>query len=54
MGWEDNKKMYLKEKCLLTNDRYSDEVILMGDDIRTKERNASVLLNSCKIIGLTV
>ena len=31
-----------------------DDVNLIGDDIRTKERNADVLLNACKDVGLTV
>ena len=31
---------------------YADDVI--GDDIRTTERNADVLLNACKDIGLAV
>ena len=31
---------------------YADELILIGDDIRTIERNADVLLNACKDIGL--
>jgi Reverse transcriptase (RNA-dependent DNA polymerase). len=29
---------------------YADDVNLMGDDIRTIERNAHVLLNACKDI----
>ena len=33
---------------------YADDVNLVGDDIRTIERNADVLLNGCKDIGLTV
>ena len=33
---------------------YADDVNLTGDDIRTIERNADVLLNACKDIGLTV
>ena len=33
---------------------YADDVNLIGDDIRTIERNADVLLNACKDIGLTV
>jgi hypothetical protein len=33
---------------------YMDNVNLMGDDIRTIERNAEVLLNACKTIGLAV
>ena len=33
---------------------YADDVNLKGDDIRTIERNADVLLNACKDIGLTV
>ena len=33
---------------------YADDVNLIGDDIRTIERNADVLLNSCKDIGLAV
>ena len=32
----------------------SDDVNLIGDDIRTIERNADVLLNACKDIGLAV
>jgi hypothetical protein len=31
-----------------------DDVNLIGDDIRTIERNADVLLNACKDIGLAV
>ena len=31
---------------------YADDVNLIGDDIRTIERNADVLLNACKDIGL--
>ena len=31
-----------------------DDLHLIGDDIRTIERNADVLLNSCKDIGLAV
>ena len=33
---------------------YTDDVNLIDDDIRTIERNADVLLNSCKDIGLEV
>ena len=33
---------------------YADDVNLLGDDIRTIKRNADVLLNACKDIGLTV
>ena len=33
---------------------YADDVNLIGDDIRTIARNADVLLNACKDIGLTV
>ena len=33
---------------------YADDVNLIGDDIRTIERNADVLLNACKDIGLSV
>ena len=31
---------------------YANDVKLIGDDIRTIERNADVLLNACKDIGL--
>ena len=33
---------------------HADDVNLIGDDIRTIERNARVLLNACKDIGLAV
>ena len=33
---------------------YVDGVNLIGDDIRTIERNADVVLNACKDIGLAV
>ena len=33
---------------------HADDVNLIGDDIRTIERNADVLLNACKNIGLAV
>ena len=33
---------------------YADDVNVIGDGIRTTERNADVLLNACKDIGLTV
>ena len=33
---------------------YADDVNLMGDYIRTIERNTAVLLNACKDIGLAV
>ena len=33
---------------------YADDVNLIGGDIRTIERNADVLLNACKDIGLAV
>ena len=33
---------------------YADDVNLIGDDIRTIERNSVVLLNACKDIGLAV
>ena len=33
---------------------YADYVNLIGDDIRTIERSADVLLNACKDIGLAV
>ena len=33
---------------------YADDVNLIGDDIRTIERIADVLLNACKDIGLAV
>ena len=38
---------------LLSTD-YADYVNLIGNDIRITERNADVLLNSCKNIGLAV
>ena len=31
---------------------YADDVNLIGDNIRTIERNADMLLNACKDIGL--
>ena len=31
---------------------YADEVNLIGEDIRTIERNADILLNACKDIDL--
>jgi hypothetical protein len=33
---------------------YVDDVNIMGDDIRTIERKADLLLNACKDIGLAV
>ena len=33
---------------------YVDDLNLIGDDIRTIERNADVLLNDCQNIGLAV
>ena len=33
---------------------YADDVNLIGDDIRTIEKNRDVLLNACKGIGLAV
>ena len=33
---------------------YADDVNLIGDDIRTIERNSDMLLNACKDIGLAV
>ena len=33
---------------------YADDVNLIGEDIRTIERNSDVLLNACKDIGLSV
>ena len=33
---------------------YADDVNLIDEDIRTIERNADVLLNACKDIGLAV
>ena len=33
---------------------YAVDVNLIGDDVRTIERNACVLLNACKDTGLTV
>ena len=33
---------------------YADDVNLIGDYIRTIERNSYVLLNACKDIGLAV
>ena len=33
---------------------YADDVNLIGDDIRTVERNSNVLLNVCMDIGLAV
>ena len=33
---------------------YADDVNLIGDDIRTIERNTDVLLDVCKDIGLAV
>ena len=33
---------------------YADDVNLIGDDNRTIDRNADVLLNACKNIGLLV
>ena len=32
---------------------YADDVNLIGDDIRTIEINADVLLNACKDIGFS-
>ena len=32
----------------------ADDVNLLGDDIRTMERNTDVLINDCKDIGLAV
>ena len=37
-----------------THQAYADDVNLIGDDIRTIERNADVLLNASKDIGLAV
>ena len=37
-----------------TNQAYADDVNLIGDYIRTIERNADVLFNACKNIGLAV
>ena len=36
------------------NKNYADDVNLIGDDIRTIERNVDVLLNDYKDIGLAV
>ena len=33
---------------------YADVVNLIGDDIRSIERNTHVILNTCKDIGLAV
>ena len=33
---------------------YADDVNLIGDDFRTVERNADVLLNACKDVNLAV
>ena len=33
---------------------YADHLNLIGDDIRAIERNADVLLNACKDIGLAI
>ena len=33
---------------------YADDINLIGNDIRTIERNADVLLNACRDIGLEV
>ena len=33
---------------------YTDDVNLIGDDIRTIEGNSDVLLNACKDVGLAV
>jgi Reverse transcriptase (RNA-dependent DNA polymerase). len=33
---------------------YADDINLIGDDIKTIERNADVLFNACKDIGLAV
>ena len=33
---------------------YADDVNIIGDDVRTIERNANVLLNTYKDIGLAV
>ena len=33
---------------------YADDVNLIGDDIGTIERNADVLSNACKDIGLAI
>ena len=33
---------------------YADDVKLIGDAIRTIDRNTDVLLNACKDIGLAV
>ena len=41
-------------KCTHQVLTYADDVNLIGDDIRTIERNAEVLLNAYKDIGLAV
>ena len=33
---------------------YADDVNLIGDDIRTIQRNANILLHACKDIGLII
>ena len=33
---------------------YTDDVNSIGDDIRTSERNADVLLNTCYDVGIAV
>ena len=38
----------------MRNWAYADDVNLIGDDIRTIERNADVLLNACEDIRLMV
>ena len=41
-------------KCTHQALAYADYVNLIGDDIKTIERNADMLLNACKDIGLAV
>jgi len=62
-GYSLHKKFDIFElkKCVQDNVNgthqvlaYAHDVNLIGDDIRTKERNADVLFNACKDIGLAV
>ena len=44
----------IKSRKLRWAGHIANDVNLIGDDIRTIERNADVLLNACKDIGLAV
>jgi Reverse transcriptase (RNA-dependent DNA polymerase). len=52
--WLHNNTYYSARSRWTKQHRYPDDVNLIGNDIKTTERNVDVLLNACEDIGLAV